>query len=61
MKKFKVYDEITFDSSTVEKIHPRLFKVEVHHLSDIKSLNDDAQLDAVNIDGEFFLRQPQQT
>ena len=34
-KSIMIFDEITFDSATVEKIHPKLFQVEVHHISEL--------------------------
>ena len=54
MNRIQVFDEITFDSSMVEKIHPQLYDVKVHHISEINTLLQDT--DAVNIDGEFFLK-----
>ena len=38
LKRMKVYDDIIFDSSTVEKIHPKLYEVQVHHISEINQL-----------------------
>ena len=57
-KSIMVFDEITFDSSTVEKIHPKLYEVQVHHISELDLVMQDT--DAVNVDGEFFLKQMQE-
>ena len=49
-----IFDEITFDSATVEKIHPKLYQVEVHHISELDLAKQDT--DTVSVDGEFFLK-----
>ena len=55
-KREKICEEITFDSSVARRLHPRLFKVKVQHISDLKI----ADADAVSIDGEYFLERRKQ-
>ena len=50
-KREKICEEITFDSSMARRLHPRLFKPKVSHITDLK-LEDSS---AVSIDGEYFL------
>ena len=48
----KVYDDIIFDSSAIQDIHPRLTEVKVHHIRDIESK---IYPGSVLIDGEYFM------
>ena len=52
MKNVKIYDEVVFDYATPLKKNPKLFKTRVQHISDLKIQDPDA----VNIDGEYFIK-----
>lgn len=51
-KNAKIYDEVVFNYAEPLQKNPKLFKVKVQHISDLKIQDPDA----INIDGEYFIK-----
>ena len=53
LSKVTIFDQFDFDRSVIEKEHPKLFKVQIHRLSESKI--DLYDIDCAKIDSEMVL------